>query len=424
VLEFMFETKITEPPTGSEVRLNNATQAQATGMFVRYLTVNGLDAKAIILNIVVGNKIYLQDKDDSTKFNSYTVTVNPIDKGTYAEIPIQWTQGGSDLVAQRIAFGIISQGKQGPAGPPGPQGDPGAQGPQGSAGPAGQGVPIGGTTGQTLVKKSATDFDTQWGPSIRSNNVGSPDGDVSGAMGDIFVDRSEPQLYLNEDGVYDWKAIGIPNGGTNGQVLTRSSGGNGDCYWADPAGGGGGGPVFTVVTGTDPWPTSPQQGDRVLYQRNIASVIYWEYVWVTAEASWIAVGVTPYCQTVVNTSQQALTANTWTALTIAPSIVIPAKFFSTLQWGLTGGMVGVAATVDIGFDYAAPGGASTGHSEFGGIFVTTTSGAGSKDFSSSGVTYNANQNRTYKFYARSSVAGSIALAHAYINEIPRYCFGV
>ena len=69
------------------------------------------------------------------------------------------------------------QGPTGPQGPAGPQGDPGPQGIQGPAGPqgpqgiqgptgatgaTGPGVADGGTTGQVLVKVSATSYDTAW----------------------------------------------------------------------------------------------------------------------------------------------------------------------------------------------------------------------------------------------------------------------
>lgn len=47
-------------------------------------------------------------------------------------------------------------------GPQGPQGDSGVQGNAGPQGPTGPGVPVGGVTGQVLVKKTNTDFDTQW----------------------------------------------------------------------------------------------------------------------------------------------------------------------------------------------------------------------------------------------------------------------
>lgn len=50
-------------------------------------------------------------------------------------------------------------GPQGPQGIQGPAGATGATGPQGPAGP---GVAAGGTTGQVLVKTSATDYATQW----------------------------------------------------------------------------------------------------------------------------------------------------------------------------------------------------------------------------------------------------------------------
>lgn len=58
-----------------------------------------------------------------------------------------------------------STGPQGPQGAKGDKGDTGSQGvpgTTGSTGPAGPGVPAGGAIGQALVKKTATDYDTQW----------------------------------------------------------------------------------------------------------------------------------------------------------------------------------------------------------------------------------------------------------------------
>ena len=51
-------------------------------------------------------------------------------------------------------------------------------GPQGPQGPAGPGLPAGGTTGQLPVKRSGTDYDTQW-RTLTSTDVGAlPAGDV------------------------------------------------------------------------------------------------------------------------------------------------------------------------------------------------------------------------------------------------------
>lgn len=53
-------------------------------------------------------------------------------------------------------------GSTGPQGPQGNTGATGSQGPAGATGPVGPGVPVGGSTGQALVKNSGTDFDTKW----------------------------------------------------------------------------------------------------------------------------------------------------------------------------------------------------------------------------------------------------------------------
>lgn len=105
-----------------------------------------------------------------------------------------------DVAADWVNTGTI-QGPEGPAGPTGPegpqgiqgetgltgpegpqgqqgiQGETGATGPegpqgiQGDTGPAGPGVPVGGTAGQSLVKASGTDYDTEWIPSTEFKTV-------------------------------------------------------------------------------------------------------------------------------------------------------------------------------------------------------------------------------------------------------------
>ena len=93
-------------------------------------------------------------------------------------------------------------GPQGPAGPEGPQGPIGEQGPQGPEGPAGPkgdpgvagaGVPIGGTAGQVLTKKSGTDYDTEW----KDPAGGGSSGRISfgGKSGVAYEPRMEEILY-------------------------------------------------------------------------------------------------------------------------------------------------------------------------------------------------------------------------------------
>jgi hypothetical protein len=74
---------------------------------------------------------------------------------TPVQVWVRIFDGGSWRAWQQMGA-AGAQGPQGPAGSQGPQGNPGP------TGPTGPGVVVGGTIGQALVKKSATDFDTQW----------------------------------------------------------------------------------------------------------------------------------------------------------------------------------------------------------------------------------------------------------------------
>ena len=59
----------------------------------------------------------------------------------------------------------------------GPQG---ARGATGAQGPAGQGIPVGGAAGQVLVKRSSTDYDTNWAtPASGGGGGGTPDAHAS-----------------------------------------------------------------------------------------------------------------------------------------------------------------------------------------------------------------------------------------------------
>jgi hypothetical protein len=49
------------------------------------------------------------------------------------------------------------------------------QGPKGGTGDTGAGVPAGGATGQVLKKKSATDYDTEWGDAATGSGASVPD---------------------------------------------------------------------------------------------------------------------------------------------------------------------------------------------------------------------------------------------------------
>ena len=85
-------------------------------------------------------------------------------------------------------------------------------------------VPVGGTYGQVLTKKSRTDFDAEW----KTPGVALPTG---GTAEQILTKNSAT------DGDASWKdaPIALPDGGDSGQVLTKNSSTNGDASWKTPA---------------------------------------------------------------------------------------------------------------------------------------------------------------------------------------------
>ena len=85
-------------------------------------------------------------------------------------------------------------GATGATGPTGPTGDTGATGPAGptgptgatgATGPAGPGIATGGTTGQFLIKNSATNYDTTWSTFAESDPVFSAHAAHNIVAGDI-----------------------------------------------------------------------------------------------------------------------------------------------------------------------------------------------------------------------------------------------
>ena len=89
-------------------------------------------------------------------------------KGTTA---IEWRYVGDATWQTLVPLADIT-------GPQGPRGARGATGATGAQGPAGQGIPTGGMAGQVLVKRSGTDYDTNWATPT-SGGGGTPDAHAS-----------------------------------------------------------------------------------------------------------------------------------------------------------------------------------------------------------------------------------------------------
>ena len=88
---------------------------------------------------------------------------------------------------------VVTAGVQGPTGPTGATGSTGLAG---TAGTDGEGVPVGGTTGQALLKTSATDYATEWGDGGVVDSVFTRTGVVVAAASDYDASQID-----NDSGV-------------------------------------------------------------------------------------------------------------------------------------------------------------------------------------------------------------------------------
>ena len=133
---FTFNSAITEPPTGNQLRINNASQTAATRMWVSQTATDGLDISIGLAKILAGHQIYMQDFDDASKWVKYTVTADGVDDGVYYDYAIAYHSGPANVPFQTVEFQPIAPGTVG--------------------------VPPGGTTAQALTKTSGTDYAVGW----------------------------------------------------------------------------------------------------------------------------------------------------------------------------------------------------------------------------------------------------------------------
>ena len=70
-------------------------------MWVNKTTALSGDASADLATIVKGVEITLTNKSDSTKWQTYSVSANPIDNTGYVDFPVVWLRGAAAIPVQR-----------------------------------------------------------------------------------------------------------------------------------------------------------------------------------------------------------------------------------------------------------------------------------------------------------------------------------
>jgi len=108
-LTYDWSTVITEPPTGSQIRLDAVhPYTAATKAWVRTGTTGGIEVRGILMVITPGSTFYVQNKTNSAQYALLTTTGDPVDKTSYVEFPVEWKNNGTALLNnQNVQFIII-----------------------------------------------------------------------------------------------------------------------------------------------------------------------------------------------------------------------------------------------------------------------------------------------------------------------------
>lgn len=107
--EYMFDTGTTEPAGSANIRFDSATYSAVTKVWVHEITSLGKDNANAFTLIDTNHRLFIQDKDDATKYVSFNVSATPIDKGAYWEFPVTFRSQGTVLAAQRVLFNVATK---------------------------------------------------------------------------------------------------------------------------------------------------------------------------------------------------------------------------------------------------------------------------------------------------------------------------
>lgn len=94
---FDFDTTTTAGPAATRIRLNNATPASATIVYVSYTTKDGVELKTRLLAGTAGDRLFMQDRANSANYRVYELTGTPTDGTTYASCAVVHRGGGGTI---------------------------------------------------------------------------------------------------------------------------------------------------------------------------------------------------------------------------------------------------------------------------------------------------------------------------------------
>jgi hypothetical protein len=199
-IEYQFSTDTSAPPGSGYVKLDNASPASVTNVYVSDTDRFGTDVNLTLNQINPGDFIRVFRTDGTYAAATYLVT-SAVDSGVYQTYGVTFLSStGSFVNDGNIGFSFAPEGIQGPTGPDGATGPPGVTGPDGATGPSGAdgaGVAYygeisvaGNASGQTLTNQNEFYKITQF--------------DTNGISNGMVNDQANNKITVNNAGVYEF----------------------------------------------------------------------------------------------------------------------------------------------------------------------------------------------------------------------------
>ena len=96
---FDFDTSTAAAPASTRLRLNNATPASATIVYISTTSKDGADLRTRLLAGTAGDRLYIQERANSANWRLYELTGAPTDGTTYATVNVVHRGGAGSLWA-------------------------------------------------------------------------------------------------------------------------------------------------------------------------------------------------------------------------------------------------------------------------------------------------------------------------------------
>lgn len=96
---YTLASSTTEGANSGQVRLDNADQQAALTLWASVEDSGGTDWSLVWVQSPNTAEVYLQDRNDATKWQRYRATNDPayVVKGNYVEVAVQWLEGGAPV---------------------------------------------------------------------------------------------------------------------------------------------------------------------------------------------------------------------------------------------------------------------------------------------------------------------------------------